>query len=391
MNFKELLARVNLATVFECELGQPVRAGRWLTYRCPCHEDRHPSLAITPDRKRWICFGACNTHGDALDWLRERHGLDFGAACRELEKYVGITPTSAPARQPAQSPAHDDAPPKWQEGAKKLITQCETTLWSERASRVREQLHARCLTDETLRYWHVGYNPKARVIGGLWVQRGVVIPWIEQDKVWAIKVRLTDEQHELKTDAPKYGQVSGARPALYGAHTLDNHMDRVAIVAEGEFDAMLLHQYARDLVATVTVGGAGSHIGWRWLNLFWTTPHILAAHDVDSAGEKAAEWWSALSERVRRVRLPFGKDITEFAQQGGDVRAWVQFQLGGINGLPVRPSPNSLPTPALGFSTFNSPAKATGNLDGSEARHDASVNTPSHPSSTINSPLGGEQ
>ena len=329
MDVKELLDRVNLAALFEWELGQPMHVGRWLTYRCPCHEDRHPSLAITPDRKHWICFGRCNTQGDAIDWLRQRHRLDFGAACRELRTFASISPVAAPLCQSKSMPMGEDEPPNWQTSAHKVVTECQECLFSSGSGHLaREVLHARCLTDETLTHWHIGYNPRARIIAGLWVLRGVVIPWFDQhNQVWAMKVRLTNERHQMKTDAPKYGQVAGARPALFGIPALEHQSGGAVLVTEGEFDAMLVHQQAHGLVSTVTMGGAGGRIGWRWLSLFQEAKLILAAHDVDPAGEKAAAWWSALSSRVRRVRLPFGKDITEFAQQGGDVRAWVHFQL----------------------------------------------------------------
>ena len=329
MDVKELLDRVNLAALFERELGQPTHSGRWLTYRCPCHEDRHPSLAITPDRKHWICFGRCNTQGDAIDWLRLRHRLDFGAACRELRAISNILPTVTSAQKKIWLPAPEVEPPSWQIAAHRVVTECQERLFSSGPGQLaHEALHARCLTDETLTHWHIGYNPRARGIAGLWVPRGVVIPWFDQhNQVWTIKVRLTNERHQMKTDAPKYGQVAGACTALFGAQVLEHQSGGAVLVTEGEFDAMLVHQQARELVSTVTVGGAGARIGWRWLSLFQEAKLILAAHDVDPAGEKAAAWWSALSARVRRVRLPFGKDITEFAQQGGDVRAWVQFQL----------------------------------------------------------------
>ena len=35
-----------------------------------------------------------------------------------------------------------------------------------------------------------------------------------------------------------------------------------------------------------------------------------------------------LSARVRPLAVPFGKDVTEFWQQGGDLRAWVQELVG---------------------------------------------------------------
>ena len=328
LDIKELLSHVSLASMFEHELGQPVQRGSWLTYRCPCHADEHPSLAITPDRRRWICFGRCNTQGDALDWVQKRQQLSFAQACDYLRTLSGTllhTPNST--QRTATLPADLESPPsdEWQVKARAIIKSCRLSVNARQHWRVRDYLAQRCLHDSTLEYWQIGFHSWAGEIEGVWVPRGILIPWRERDDVWALKVRLTDEAEQGVTTKQKYGQVKGGRPALFGLHTLLNR-DAV-IVTEGEFDAMLIHQYAGDLVGVVTLGSAAARVGWAWLREFMTVKTILAAQDADAAGSKAASWWQALSVRVRRVRVPMGKDVTEFAQRGGNVRAWVQMEL----------------------------------------------------------------
>ena len=328
LEIKELLPRVSLAAVFEQELGQPVRTGRWLVYRCPCHADTHPSLAITPDRRRWVCFGRCNSHGDALDWVQKRQQLNFAQACDHLRSMAGtMLNTPGSIQRTVVLPADLESPPsnEWQVKARAIIESCRLSDNPRQHWRVRDYLAQRCLHDSTLDYWQIGFHSWAGEIEGVWVPRGILIPWRERDDVWALKVRLTDDAEQGVTTTPKYGQVTGGRPALFGAHTLLNR-DAV-IVTEGEFDAMLIHQYAGDLVGVVTLGSAAARVGWAWLCEFMTVKTILAAQDADAAGSKAASWWQALSARVRRVRVPMGKDVTEFAQRGGDVRAWVQMEL----------------------------------------------------------------
>jgi DNA primase len=330
---EELLARVSLASLFEHDLGQPVRTGRWLTYRCPCHEDKHPSLAITPDRRHWVCFGRCNTHGDAVDWVRKRQGLSFGQACDHLRALSGsLIHTNRIPRMGKPLVYNSESPPAadWQAKAREIIESCRFGSNSRWHWRVRDYLTQRCLYDSTLEYWQIGFQSWAGERNGLWVPRGIVIPWIERDAVWALKVRLTDDTQQGVTSAPKYAQVAGGRPALFGAHTLLGR--EAVVVTEGEFDAMLIHQHAGDLVGVVTLGSAAARVGWAWLREFLSVKVILAAQDADAAGGKAASWWQALSARVHRVRVPMGKDVTEFAQRGGQVRDWVQMELARVQG-----------------------------------------------------------
>ena len=382
MNIKKQIALVNLVTLFEKTVGAPVRRGRWLLFRCPCHADRHPSLGIAPNRDRWQCFGRCNTAGDALDWLHLRQGLTFTQACVELEKLAGQLPT-LPDRKPIPVPVEGEPPSTgWQKIARRITERAESALWSPTGVRALAWLHGRGLTDATLHYWRVGFNPTSRKLSGLFVPRGIVIPCFERGQLWSLKIRRAQ-------GVPKYVHVSGSRPALFGAHTLARLP--AGIITEGEFDAMLLHQHASNLAGVITLGSATTRLADTWLRELLPVPVLLAAYDADAAGQRGATAWQALSKRVHITRLPMGKDITEFAQFGGDVRQWAQFVLGGINQSGAMPSPNSLPTPALGICQFNSPAESVCNLDGTSVQSKASVLMTERLLSEVNSPMSAAQ
>lgn len=42
------------------------RAGREMLFRCPCHDDQHPSLSINPEKNCWLC-GPCGKSGNAWE------------------------------------------------------------------------------------------------------------------------------------------------------------------------------------------------------------------------------------------------------------------------------------------------------------------------------------
>jgi DNA primase len=53
------------------------RHGKTLMGRCPFHDDKTPSLAITPEKNLWHCLGACNEGGDIFKWVMKRNGVSF--------------------------------------------------------------------------------------------------------------------------------------------------------------------------------------------------------------------------------------------------------------------------------------------------------------------------
>jgi len=46
---------------------------------CPFHEDRTPSLVITPTKNLWHCLGACQTGGTVIDWVMRAQGVTICA------------------------------------------------------------------------------------------------------------------------------------------------------------------------------------------------------------------------------------------------------------------------------------------------------------------------
>src|SRR5579872_2488687 len=44
---------------------------------CPFHEDREPSLVISPKKNLWHCLGACQSGGSVIDWVMRAQGVSF--------------------------------------------------------------------------------------------------------------------------------------------------------------------------------------------------------------------------------------------------------------------------------------------------------------------------
>lgn len=59
------------------------RIGQRYKGLCPFHDDRHPSLSVTPETQRWKCFG-CGRGGDIIDFIEEMGNLDTAGAIKQL-------------------------------------------------------------------------------------------------------------------------------------------------------------------------------------------------------------------------------------------------------------------------------------------------------------------
>jgi DNA primase len=58
--------------------------GKDLIGLCPFHDDKEPSLIVTPDKNLWHCLGACNAGGSTIDWIMRAEGVSFRHAVELL-------------------------------------------------------------------------------------------------------------------------------------------------------------------------------------------------------------------------------------------------------------------------------------------------------------------
>lgn len=59
-------------------------AGNRLRGRCELHNDSTPSFVIYTETNSWFCYGGCQTGGDTIDYVQEKHGLSFKYAIEKL-------------------------------------------------------------------------------------------------------------------------------------------------------------------------------------------------------------------------------------------------------------------------------------------------------------------
>jgi DNA primase catalytic core len=60
------------------------RHGAELIGTCPFHEDKTPSLVVSPKTNLWHCLGKCNVGGSTIDWVMKTKGVSFRHAVELL-------------------------------------------------------------------------------------------------------------------------------------------------------------------------------------------------------------------------------------------------------------------------------------------------------------------
>lgn len=87
---------VSLLRLVESQGHQPKRQGKDWVMACPFHDDKTPSLVISPASNLWHCLGACGIGGSVIDWVMKTQGVSFRYACEILQHDVGVIAGSAP-------------------------------------------------------------------------------------------------------------------------------------------------------------------------------------------------------------------------------------------------------------------------------------------------------
>ena len=87
--FEDILRQVDIVKVISAY--QPViKKGKSYVALCPFHDDSNPSMQISSDKQIFKCF-ACNTGGDAFQYVRLRENISYFEAVRKVAEISGIS------------------------------------------------------------------------------------------------------------------------------------------------------------------------------------------------------------------------------------------------------------------------------------------------------------
>ena len=81
---ERLKQEIDLATLVRSKGVELKPHGKDLIGHCPFHNDKTPSLIITPGKNVWHCMGACQKGGDNIAWVMKAEGVSFRHAVELL-------------------------------------------------------------------------------------------------------------------------------------------------------------------------------------------------------------------------------------------------------------------------------------------------------------------
>jgi DNA primase len=343
MRDREIVERVRDATDLLALVGQAVKLrkqGSAHVGLCPFHAERSPSFQVVANRGFYHCFG-CGKHGDAFAWLMEREGMTFPEALEQLARAAGI---DLPQRRERPS-AEVDLETRMRSALDAAQSFFETQL--ARHEGARAYLRDRGYEGPFLAEAGFGMAPDAwdalvthlrglNFSGELLEQAGLASRSERGTQIDFLRNRLTIPIHDARGRVVAFGgRIMGeGQPkylntrdtplfhkggTLFGFHRAKGAMKDGALVVEGYFDVLQLHQHGiHQAVAPLGTALTEEHL--KALGRF--TRRVILCFDGDAAGRRAME-------KSLRMALPLGFEVRLLElPQGEDPDTWC-LKLGG--------------------------------------------------------------
>jgi len=299
------------------------KAGRAYKGLCPFHAEKTPSFTVDPDRRSYHCFG-CSRHGDVFTWLEELDGLEPVEALKVLAERAGVELTSR--RDPAEV-----------EREKRLLAANDTAHFyfrqalrgTERGKEVARYLADRGIRAETVEKFGLGYAPDSwdglvgylrksysdeeAVAAGLvgrsdrgifdWFRDRLIVPIKDgRGRIIAFGGRAMRSDQRGKYVNSQGTVLFNKSATLYAldAARAAIRKERAAVIVEGYFDAIALHQSGFENTVA-SMGTALTEDQYHVLDAM-RIERAIVAFDGDPAGQNSAERRGIdLAQQVQRA------------------------------------------------------------------------------------------
>src|SRR5437868_14764289 len=324
------------------------KAGRDLKGLCPFHQEKTPSLYVSPEKQLWHCYG-CQKGGDHFTFIQDIEHVDFRGALRMLAEKTGVVLEESPGAGR-------------QRELKRTIQRLNglaaqyfhhILLENPAGQRALIQLESRGVTRASMTEFQLGFAPAGHRKDNLvrflkkhgatdseMVEAGLAMRPEGGGELWdrfrqRIIIPIHDERGELiafggrvidDSNQPKY--LNTSQTALYDkGRTLFNrhrarksiHELKHAVLMEGYFDAITAWQAGVTNVVTTSGTALGEH---QVRLLKRETQELVLAFDRDDAGLNATQRAIELASRsgiyIKVVRVPQGKDPDDYLRAQPD-------------------------------------------------------------------------
>lgn len=340
------------------------KAGRNFVGLCPFHSEKTPSFAVSPERQRWHCFGACNDGGDIFSFLMKIENIEFGEALRILANRAGVKLISyRPTDAERQKQLFFEVNHLAAEYYHYLL------LNHPVGKKALDYVLGRGVSKESLETFQIGYAPdmwdglQKFMVGkkkyrpdilekvGLIIGKdrgGGRIGYIDRFRNRVV-FPLRNHRGDVcgfsgRIIGPSTGQFASPKyinspetpiyhksELLYGLYEVKEEIKKAdsVILTEGELD--MISSYQAGIKNTVAIKGSALTADQvKLLSRF--TRNIVFALDSDSAGDKAdrrgVEIADAGGMAVKIIEITGGKDPDEVAQKSP--AGWQKMVLGAV-------------------------------------------------------------
>lgn len=347
---ERLKNEVSLERLAEARGVKLARHGADLLGLCPFHDDREPSLVISPKKNLWHCLGACQAGGTVIDWVMRAQGVSFRHAVELLKAdHPSLTePVAAPVKNstvrkleaPVERDADDATVLRQVVGYyhEALKQSPEALAYLEKRGLRSEEMIERFQLGFANRTLGYRLPASTRVAGaelrgrlqklGILRESGhehfngsLVIPVFGRggEVLGMYGRKITDN---LRPGTPLHLYLPGAHRGVWNEEALE--ASKEIILCESLIDA-LTFWCAGQRNVTASYGVNGFTEDHRAMFKTYGTRRVLIAYDRDDAGESVA---AALAEELMaggieclRVQFPKGMDANEYALAGKSLEA----------------------------------------------------------------------
>ncbi len=299
---------------------------------CPFHEDKSPSLSVSPEKKIFRCFG-CGTSGNAITFLRKHKNLPFPEAVRVLATRAKVS--FAPERDSNREPLFLCLTKAQEEFSNQLRSgtyRSPVNYLTERGIKpeIQEEFglgYAGSIKDLIVALKKAGIAKKEIPLGaGVLKEKdqGVICPFMGRIIFPLLDAKGTTVGfggRAIETSAQsKYlnssdSPIFNKRKILFGLKQLQISNDTVLVV-EGYFDVLTLHQAG----FKNTVGLLGTEITAEQGSMLATLAReMILIFDGDAGGRGALLKALRISQpgsTVKAAMLPEGYDPDHYVREG---------------------------------------------------------------------------
>jgi DNA primase len=315
---------------------------------CPFHDDREPSLVISPSKNVWHCLGACQAGGSVIDWVMRAEGVSFRLAVEMLRgehpSLAASSSTSTPAPpRPALGPKLDAIaePEEPDEVVLRRVADYYRATLKESPDALAYLEQRGLVHGELIDHFKLGFSnrtlgyrlPKkllksGAAIRGQLQRLGILRESGHEHFTGSVVVPIFDERGAvaemygrkitpgLRPGTPLHMYLPGPHRGIFNAAALVHSKE--IILCEAVLDA-LTFWCAGFRNVTTAYGVEGFTKELREALLEHGTERVYIAYDADEAGNKAATKLAAElgAEGIEalRVAFPKGMDANEYARK----------------------------------------------------------------------------